>query len=200
VKSCRSRLFAIGSVVSLLATAVLLADAPFTVVPAEEASADLQPAIARAQTAARLLQTALQNRLVEVLPKAGPAKAANVCRQEAYAIAADIGMQQGLSMGRTSHKLRNPNNAPRPWAAAIVSGQAQTKYAGAKTYAADLGSQVGVLVPIGMGEACSLCHGTKSWIPGEVAALLKQSYPQDQATGFATGDIRGWVWAEVPKQ
>jgi len=195
-----SKLFASGSVVAVLATAVLLADAPFTAVPAEEASADLQPAIARAQAAARMLQTTLQNRLVEVLPTAGPADAVNVCRREAYEVAADIAMQQGLSMGRTSHKLRNPNNAPRPWAAALVSGHAETKYADAKTYAVDLGSEVGVLVPIGMGEACSLCHGTKSWMPTDVAAILKQSYPDDRATGFATGDIRGWVWAEVSKQ
>jgi hypothetical protein len=193
-------MFAIGIVVAALATAVLVADAPSSVVPAEKASADLQPAIARAQAAARMLQSSLQNRLVELLPKAGPADAVNVCRREAYAVAADIGMQQGLSMGRTSHRLRNPNNAPRPWAAAVVSAHAQEKYADATTYAADLGSQVGVLVPIAMGEACSLCHGTKSWIPDDVSAILKQSYPDDQATGFATGDIRGWVWAEVPKQ
>ena len=41
---------------------------------------------------------------------------------------------------------------------------------------------------------------TSFGIPDDVSAILKQSYPDDQATGFATGDIRGWVWAEVPKQ
>jgi hypothetical protein len=179
---------------------VVLAGASFSAVPVDEASVDMQPAIARAQAAGKTLQTVLQDRLIELLPKSGPAGAIEVCRRDAYAVAADIGMQQGISMGRTSHKLRNPANAPRPWAAAVVAENAGRKYNDAKTYAVDLGSQVGVLVPIGMGETCSLCHGTKSWVPADVAAVLQQSYPGDQATGFATGDIRGWVWAEVPKR
>jgi hypothetical protein len=33
-----------------------------------------------------------------------------------------------------------------------------------------------------------------------VAAVLKQNYPGDQATGFTTGDVRGWIWVEVPKK
>jgi hypothetical protein len=51
-----------------------------------------------------------------------------------------------------------------------------------------------------MGEACSTCHGSPSWQPTDVAATLKQAYPTDQATGFATGDLRGWIWVEVPKK
>ena len=36
---------------------------------------------------------------------------------------------------------------------------------------------------------CLTCHGTN--IPAEVTAALEGAYPQDQATGFAEGDIRG---------
>jgi hypothetical protein len=188
------------AVAASLATGVVLAGESFNAVPADQAPVDMQPAIERAQAAGRTLQTMLQGRLVDLLPKNGAAGALEVCRRDAYAVAADIGMQQGLTMGRTSHKLRNPGNRPRPWAAAVVAENAGRKYNEAKTYAVDLGSQVGVLVPIVMGESCSLCHGAKSWLPTDVAGILKESYPDDQATGFATGDIRGWVWAEVPKR
>jgi hypothetical protein len=32
-----------------------------------------------------------------------------------------------------------------------------------------------------------------------LGAALAGAYPQDRATGFAPGDLRGWMWAEVPK-
>ena len=35
--------------------------------------------------------------------------------------------------------------------------------------------------------------------PCTQAPALAASYPQDQATGFGAGDLRGWMWAEVPK-
>jgi hypothetical protein len=169
-------------------------------VPVDQAPAALQPSIARAQAAAKSFQTQLQNKLIELLPKSGPAGALDVCRKESFAIAADVGMQHGAALGRTSHKLRNPKNAPKPWAAPIVSQHAGRKAADAKTYVADLGGQVGLLQPIAMGEACSMCHGNASWQPDDVAAALKANYPGDQATGFTTGEVRGWIWVEVAKK
>jgi len=38
--------------------------------------------------------------------------------------------------------------------------------------------------------------------PGEhvvARGLCDTTYPQDRATGFAVGDLRGWMWAEAPK-
>jgi hypothetical protein len=32
-----------------------------------------------------------------------------------------------------------------------------------------------------------------------IGATLAVAYPGDRATGFAPGDLRGWMWAEVPK-
>ena len=29
---------------------------------------------------------------------------------------------------------------------------------------------------------------------------IRASYPGDQATGFQVGQVRGWIWAEVPKR
>jgi len=195
---------------SLLTLAVVLAafvcvhsisaEAPLKSYPAEQAPPELQPALARAQAAAKAMQSTLQTRLVEVLPKSGPAGALDICRREAYAVAADVGMQQGMSLGRTSSRVRNEKNAPKPWAAPIVAENAGKKFMDVKTYVVDMGDQVGVLQPIGMGEACSMCHGTPSWMPKDVAATIKAAYPNDKATGFATGDLRGWIWAEVPKK
>ena len=38
-------------------------------------------------------------------------------------------------------------------------------------------------------EACLACHGHA--VESELAALIDQYYPEDQARGFEVGDLRG---------
>jgi hypothetical protein len=52
-----------------------------------------------------------------------------VCRDEAEAITAEVARTSGIAAGRTSHRLRNPRNAPRPWARADVEAAAGKKAA-----------------------------------------------------------------------
>jgi len=47
-------------------------------------------------------------------------------------------------------------------------------------------------------RACVVCHGDPAQIPDAVLAALAARYPDDRATGFAEGDLRGWFWVEVP--
>jgi hypothetical protein len=35
-------------------------------------------------------------------------------------------------------------------------------------------------------------------IPAPVAEALARYYPQDAATGFDAGELRGWFWVVVP--
>jgi hypothetical protein len=42
------------------------------------------------------------------------------------------------------------------------------------------------------------CHGPEEALQPEVRAALDQRYPEDRATGYAAGDLRGAFWAEVP--
>jgi hypothetical protein len=42
------------------------------------------------------------------------------------------------------------------------------------------------------------CHGGEEDLPREVVGALAEGYPQDQATGFSEGELRGWFWIEVP--
>jgi hypothetical protein len=39
------------------------------------------------------------------------------------------------------------------------------------------------------GEVCQTCHGVE--IAPPVSAKIRELYPQDQAIGFKTGDLRG---------
>lgn len=165
-----------------------------------EVPAELAPVVARAEQALQALQTALVARLSEELTRNGPAAAVMVCRDEAQAITERVAKEQGVEIGRTSHRLRNPANAARPWANPFVLEAAARKAAEVTTRVVDLGDRVGVLRPIGTAEMCTRCHGEQAVVRPAIGAMLDAAYPQDRATGFAVGDLRGWMWAEAPKR
>ena len=154
---------------------------------------------ARAEQAMNDLQQALLARLKAAMESGGPAAAVEVCRTEARTIAETVAKKQALELGRTSHGLRNPANAPRPWARSIVEAGSGVKAAAETIRVVDLGDRVGVLRPIGTTEACTRCHGQADEVRHNIGTTLAAAYPQDRATGFAPGDLRGWMWAEVPK-
>ena len=154
---------------------------------------------AKAEQAMNELQQALLAKLKTTMESGGPAAAVEVCRTEARAIAETVAKKQGIELGRTSHRVRNPANAPRPWARAIVEGSAGVKSAAERIRVVDLGERVGVLRPIGTADMCTRCHGAEGDVRRNLGGALAAAYPQDRATGFSPGDLRGWMWAEVPK-
>jgi hypothetical protein len=44
---------------------------------------------------------------------------------------------------------------------------------------------------------CLVCHGLKENIPSEIKAILVEKYPDDRATGFLVGDIRGAISVKI---
>ncbi len=154
---------------------------------------------AKAEQAMNELQTSLLGKLRSAMEAGGPAAAVEVCRTEARTIAEAVALKQGIELGRTSHRVRNPANAPRPWARAIVEGSAGAKAAAEQIRVVDLGERVGVLRPIGTADMCTRCHGAAPDVKRNLGEALTSAYPQDRAVGFAAGDLRGWFWAEVPK-
>jgi hypothetical protein len=168
-------------------------------VPLAEAPPALAPAAERADAAIRDLRDRLLARVKAELAAGGPVKAVEVCRTEAPAIAASLAAERGLEVGRTSDRLRNPANAPRPWVRPAVAEGAGKKVAEAGPRVFDLGDRVGVLRPIGVAGACLHCHGAAGKLAPGVAEVLRTAYPDDRAVGYAEGDLRGWFWAESPK-
>ena len=112
--------------------------------------------------------------------------------------AISVGKAQDLAIGRTSHKVRNPLNAPRPWAAGVVASNAGRPITGATPEVFDLGDRIGVLRPIGQMAMCETCHGSRDTVEAAIGDVLRASYPDDQAVGFTAGDLRGWFWVEAP--
>jgi len=168
--------------------------------PEKEAPPELAAQVERADAALLVLRTKLLETLTTEVSRSGAAGAVFVCRDVAQEITASAAREQGVALGRTSHRLRNPANAPRSWTREIVEAHAGKKAADAQSYVADLGDRVGVLRPIGAIEMCGSCHGGEEALDPLALENIAAAYPQDQAIGFGVGDLRGWMWAEAPKQ
>ncbi len=131
----------------------------------------------------------LSGRLMEAMAEGGPAAAILVCQKEAPQIAKTVGQEQGVSIGRTGVRLRNPNNQPPQWAAELVEQKLDSP-----TFVMLSNNKAAALLPIKLQVQCVMCHGPDDQISPDVKAQLQKSYPADQATGFNEGDLRGWFW------
>ncbi|VAX09123.1 Cytochrome c family protein [hydrothermal vent metagenome] len=140
----------------------------------------------------------LKGQLKAALKEGGPVKALNVCNTSAPAIAMVQSKKHGWKIGRTSLKLRNPDNAPDAWEKAVLEKFEARKTAGEdpkKIEHYEVVTQDGkqlfrYMKAIPTAEKpCLACHGEK--IQPKVLETLDKLYPQDQARGFKAGDIRG---------
>jgi hypothetical protein len=161
-------------------------------VPVDALSADQQAQMARAEQGRDALFGALGGELQQALAAGTPVEAITVCKDAAPRIAAEVAAAQGLAIGRTSQRLRNPANTPPAWAAGYVASAAEEPacFAGPE-------GELGVLLPIRTMPVCATCHGPADALDAQVAAALAAEYPQDQAVGYGEGQLRGWFWVEV---
>jgi hypothetical protein len=160
---------------------------------------DLKPYQQKAQASFDALQKKIGGRLMEVIAAEGETAAISVCKTEAADLTSAVAKEKGFTIGRTSHRLRNPANQPPAWAKEKVEWGQDRKAAEAQVVVADLGDRVGVMAPIGIMPMCVSCHGEAGSLGSDVKAALSTQYSQDRATGFAVGDLRGWFWAEIKK-
>lgn len=138
-------------------------------------------------------------RLTAALSEGGAAEGIRVCSSVAQDLTAEGVKEAGFKLGRTSHKLRNPANSAPEWLNGLVEASAGKQGAEVQPAVFDLGDRVGVASPIVLAEMCVQCHGPAGGLGEETRNLLRELYPQDQAVGFQPGELRGWFWAEVPK-
>ncbi|MHC4930883.1 MAG: Tll0287-like domain-containing protein [Planctomycetota bacterium] len=158
---------------------------------------------ARAERATQALTAALLKRLNAALSEGPPEHAIDVCGGVAQEISADVRKEQGVEVRRTSLKIRNPENRPDEYEAAwLERAKGGEKIPGeGVSEVLDLpggGKELRYVRPIGVAVYCTKCHGPQSELTAKVKAILKERYPDDQATGYRVGDLRGIYSVRVP--
>lgn len=164
-----------------------------------------QRAVALANQLLDKLTVDLRTRLTEAMNQGGPAAAIEVCATEAQRITASVpeiaGADVEAEVGRSSLKLRNSANRGPDWVRRWLDTQGERPAEGVTGPAAvvTLGGKpiARVLRPIAVQGMCLTCHGPAEAIPPEVQKVLKARYPEDKATGYGVGALRGAAWAEV---
>jgi hypothetical protein len=152
-----------------------------------EVPAEMRPALQRAEDAVRAEACDVERRFGEGDPDLNAARCA------------DAKKVAGVEVGRTSARLRNPRNAPPPWAREYVLATDGRKAAAVATVVFDLGDRVGLLSPIEIRRRCLGCHAAPDSLSPSTRAWLRSAYPKDRALGYALGDLRGFWWAEARK-
>ncbi|MDJ0918385.1 MAG: DUF3365 domain-containing protein [Woeseiaceae bacterium] len=136
------------------------------------------------------LKAALQQGMMDGIPTA-----ITVCKDEAPALAAEYSVG-GVVMGRTSHRLRNPSNTAPLWVNAVVEGYLEPDSDRQPAVTRLDNGRWGYVEPIATQPVCLACHGEP--LAPDVAETIAAEYPDDQATGFKVGDLRGVFWVEFP--
>jgi len=165
-----------------------------------------EQALSKGRMAASALSDTLREKLVASMKDSGPAGAMEVCSSQAQALTREVAEKQGVRVGRTSLKVRNPKNAPDAWERQVLSrlqGQAREGKLPDEVFeATEMGGKkvFRYAKPLNIAPVCTRCHGEISQIPEEVRGMLKERYPLDQATGYKPGDFRGIVSAVIPSE
>lgn len=168
-------------------------DAPWTRVSRTELELAQERQLELATTARGELFGELVAALTGEMERSGPVTAMEVCSVKAPSIAQATSKRLGLTIGRTSFKLRNPENAPPTWARELLESRPQED-----VLLEGPDGQLGVTFPIRVAAKCLACHGPLEELAPDVRAAIAELYPEDEATGFAEDDLRGWFWVEVP--
>jgi len=137
----------------------------------------------------------LKGKLLSALADSGVAGAITVCRDEASEIATKHSQPGVYSIRRVSDRNRNPQNAADSEALAIMAQYADTILRHSdyvKFWRSDGEHKLFVYYqPIYTDQLCLKCHGAVDSMSAEVREALRVNYPDDKATGYEVGNLRG---------
>lgn len=166
---------------------------------ANKTAAQGPSAEARADTAMADLGKTLRAALKEKMLEGGALTAVDFCHQQAQPLTAQISQKHGVALGRTALRIRNPANQPLPWQETVLDDFAARAAAGEAPASLRYSARDGAVYRTARGivtePGCLACHGKQ--VPEPIADAIRERYPDDHATGFAAGDLRGLIWAEV---
>ncbi|WP_026287707.1 DUF3365 domain-containing protein [Thioalkalivibrio sp. ALJ24] len=164
----------------------------------EVSEEEIEQRAADSREAIQQFASTLQGELMAAMEEGGPTEAIQVCNEVAPEIAADISADTGWDVGRTSLKLRNPDNAPDEWERAVLEGFDAEVAAGTpadeiapshEVVQTDEGARFRFMAAIPTGGECLACHGAE--VDSDIKHALERLYPEDEATGYEAGQVRG---------
>ena len=135
-------------------------------------------------------QSELKTTLQGAIKKEGFGGAIEVCRQASPVAEKDFSTG-GMVIRRVSEKPRNPDHKPDNFEMTVLKIWQQKLAKGEKpaVFTSETDEGYRVMKPIYIQAPCLQCHGEK--LNPEAAKRIAELYPDDKATGYKEGDLRG---------
>ena len=161
------------------------------------AHAESNEDLLEARQVSMALGGALKQALVTAMKEGGPLAAIEVCHVSAMPITEHISEGTEWNLRRTSEKVRNPRNVPGDWERQqlehfqrqLDNGASPEQLEVLEVVSRDGKSVQRYMKAIMVEAPCLACHGSSVSEP--VSEALQQRYPNDQATGYQPGELRG---------
>ena len=140
---------------------------------------------------------------IQEIEKGGFSSAVRVCSEKAQEITQKFTTQTGHYIRRVSLRYRNPKNAPDNYERRKLEEfdrlNREKKLSNEYFEVVDEHRvrYLRYMRPLAAAPLCMTCHGPKESIPSEVQVILREKYPEDRATGFLVGDLRGAISVKI---
>ena len=140
----------------------------------------------------------LSSNLAVAMSEGGVENAVQYCNLVAYPLVDSLSAVHDAVIRRTSLRVRNPRNQPSEAERAILQAYHEQASEGeALTPQVERlnGQRIAFYAPIKIQPLCLQCHGKVGEdVKESDYALIRERYPEDEATGYEPGDLRG-MWS-----
>ena len=157
------------------------------------------------QTIKKLVKN-FQTNFKQAIKTEGPAGAVNFCSSKADEITASVNkkLKNGVSIKRITLNPRNEKNLAQNEEAKILSSLKTLKENGVvlpKLLVQKIDKKhTKVIKPIMIKPKCLICHGEKDKLNPKAYETIKAKYPNDKATGYKLGELRGAFVVDIVKK
>ena len=171
----------------------------------QQSHQDLQfeQALLEARQVSKELAEKVRGLLLQEIERGGFLNAVRVCSESAQKITQQFYKDTGHYARRVSLRYRNTNNIPDDYERRKLEEfdflNREKRLGNEYMEVVKEGRQeyLRYMRPLVTISLCLVCHGPKENIPSEIKAILAEKYPDDRATGFLSGDVRGTISVKI---
>lgn len=140
-----------------------------------------------------IMQRVLLSNLIQATKAGGPSYAVAFCNERAMSLTDSLSEKYHCRIQRISEKYRNPTNKPNKYDEDVLL-RLGSSTSGEPLLVSENGRVV-YYKPIRIANpACLNCHGNEGKeIAVKTLEAIRKKYPDDMATGYKEGDLRG-MW------
>lgn len=162
-----------------------------------------EQALLEARQLSKELAEKVRGLLLQEIERGGFENAARVCSELAQAITQQFNKRTGYYARRVSLRYRNPKNIPDDYERRkleeldFLNREKRLENEYVEVFKEGNREYLRYMKPLVAIPLCLVCHGPEENIPSEIKAILVEKYPNDRATGFLGGDVRGTISVKI---